>query len=797
VFLTKFTSFGRRDEREAIGGILWRIRWEALPAFSLKFLSFMESSESARRRIAELRTQIERHNRLYYSEARPEISDREYDALYQELNALEERFPELRSKESPTQMVGADVLEAFAQAAHRVPMQSLDNTYSEEEVWDFVRRLEKLLPDAAMDFTVEPKVDGVAISLTYANGVFVRAVTRGDGRNGDDVTQNVRTIGVIPERLESPDVPVVVEIRGEIYLPKAVFAKLNEERDEEGLPPFANPRNAAAGSLKQLDSRIVAQRGLSAVFYSLGFCEGGEAPDSQVELFGVLERWRMPVAGWREMAGSAGEIIERIRALGEIRHDFPFETDGAVIKVNRFADQRALGSTAKAPRWAMAFKYEPERAETRLREITIQVGRTGVLTPVAELDPVTVSGSRVSRATLHNEEEVLRKDIRVGDTVVIEKAGEVIPAVVGVRKDLRGGSEQEFRMPDRCPACGEPVVRKDGFVAVRCVNLHCPAQLTRLLEHFAMRGALDLEGLGSKVALTLVERGLVRSPLDLFELQLSELAPLNLGTEEEPHMFGEKNAQKLLNALERAKTMPLWRWVHALAIPDVGAVTAREIASFHVNFPEVAVSRILRDIVQLTAWNEEIVAANPGARSGKDRSKEVREAGRAEWEALKEKADALGAALIEAGVAKASKAQKSHPRDATTSIGPVAARAVMDWCASEEGGRTLRRMESYGIRPQVEKSKGPSSVDSLVTGRTFVITGTLSVPREEVAERIRTLGGKVTGSVSKSTDYLVAGAEAGSKLAKAEELGIPVLDEDAFWKLAGTGGSAGVQPEFF
>ncbi len=396
------------------------------------------------------------------------------------------------------------------------------------------------------------------------------------------------------------------------------------------------------------------------------------------------------------------EAIDAIRELGAVRHDFAFETDGAVLKADSLDQQRTLGSTNKAPRWAMAYKYEPERAETKLNDITVQVGRTGVLTPVAELEPVFVSGSTVSRATLHNEEEIARKDIRIGDTVVIEKAGEVIPAVVMVRTDLRNGSEREFKMPDRCPACGEPAVREEGFVAVRCVNLHCPAQLTRLLEHFAMRGALDIENLGDKVALKLIERSLVRGPIDLFDLQLSDLAPLNLGTDEEPHTFGEKNAHKLLQALERSKTLPLWRWLHALAIPDVGAVTAREIAALHPDLPAIADSQVLRDIVALTELHDEIIATNPSARGKKDLPKEEREALKPAWEALKQRADELGKKLIASGAAKNSKAQKSHPRDATTSIGPVAARATLQWFATEEGREILHRLEKHGIRPVSE-----------------------------------------------------------------------------------------------
>jgi len=725
-------------------------------------------------RITTLREQIERHNRLYYEQAEPEISDREYDALYRELAELEASHPELASADSPTQRVGGGVLGQFTQTQHLVRMQSLDNTYSEQEVVDFIERMQRLLPGATIPLTIEPKVDGVAISLLYEEGRLVRAVTRGDGTTGDDVTGNVRTIRAIPHTLHGR-APQKVEIRGEIYLPKKEFARINAERDEEGLPAFANPRNAAAGSLKQLDSRIVARRGLGAVFYGFGAFEDGESLETQSAFMRQLETWGMPVTGWLRRATNTEETLAAIRELGSIRHDFAFETDGAVVKADQIDQQRELGSTSKAPRWAMAYKYEPERAETKLHEITVQVGRTGVLTPVAELDPVFVSGSTVSRATLHNEDEVRRKDIRIGDTVVIEKAGEVIPAVVQVRTDLRDGTEREFRMPDVCPACGEPVAREAGFVAVRCVNLHCPAQLTRLIEHFAMRGALDIEGLGGKVALTLVERRMVRSPLDLFELQLPDLATLNLGTDDEPHTFGEKNARKLLDALDRAKTLPLWRWLHALAIPEVGAVTAREIAALHADLPAVANSEILRHIVRLS----EIVGANPAK---KDLSKDDREA-------LNREADDLGEKLLAAGAAKKSKGAK-HPRDVNTPVGPVAANAVLTWFSKQEGRETLHRLEKYGIHPISDSKPAASAQAGPIGGKTFVITGTLSVPREEIAEQIRALGGKVSSSVSRATDYLIAGEEAGSKLTKATELGVPVLDEAGFRALAGSGGGS-------
>ena len=721
----------------------------------------MADFEKAKQRALELTREIDRHSRLYYEKAAPEITDQEFDALLRELRDIEEKNPELISPDSPTQKVGGAVLAAFAQVRHLVPMQSLDNTYSEEELGDFVRRIQKLLPGETIPLTIEPKVDGVAIALLYEDGQLVRAATRGDGAAGDDVTENIKTIRSIPRRLPA-GASARMEIRGEVYLPKKLFAQINAERDEQGLPAFANPRNTAAGSLKQLDSRLVAKRGLEAIFYGYGAFEG-TLPRTQSAFIELLRGFGLPVPDKLWQAQTADEALAAVRELGKIRHDFSYETDGAVLKVDVLAQREQLGSTAKAPRWAIAYKYEPEQAETKLRDITVQVGRTGVLTPVAELDPVFVSGSTVARATLHNEEEIERKDIRIGDTVVIEKAGEVIPAVVKVRTDLRRGDEVVFKMPAHCPACGESVVREAGFVAVRCVNLHCPAQLSRLLDHFAMRGALDIEGLGDKVALKLVERKMGRTPLDLFDLQLADLAPLNLGTDDEPHTFGEKNAQKLLNALERAKTLPLWRWIHALAIPDVGAVTARDLAALHQDPASLAASEILRDIVRL----DELTVPR------KDISKEEREV-------LKQEADVLGEKLLAAGAATKSKSAK-NPRDVNPAIGPVAALAVIRWFESDEGRRTLNRFEQYGIHPVGdEASSSAASGDGPLKGTTWVLTGALSLPREEIAEEIRQAGGTVSGSVSKKTTYVLAGEDAGSKLDKARALGVRILKESEF-----------------
>ncbi len=740
----------------------------------------LEPENEARRRILDLRQQIERHNRLYYEDATPEIGDREYDALYRELADLEAANPELAVDDSPTRRVGGGVLEEFTQARHIVPMQSLDNTYSEGEVADFVRRMQRLLPGEAIPLTIEPKVDGVAISLVYENGEFVRAVTRGDGVAGDDVTANVRTIRVIPERLAGP-APTRVEVRGEIYLPKSEFVRINSERDEQGLPAFANPRNTAAGSLKQLDSRLVAARGLSAVCYAVGTFEGDERPATQGALIDQIAAWGLPTAGWLRAAESVDDALEAIRELGAIRHDFAYETDGAVVKAARVEHQTALGSTAKAPRWAMAYKYEAERAETKLRDITIQVGRTGVLTPVAELDPVVVSGSRVARATLHNEEEITRKDIRIGDTVAIEKAGEVIPAVVAVRTDLRDGSERQFQMPKECPACGGPVAREEGYVAWRCTNFTCPAQAITRITHFCARKALDIEGLGDIVAQAIVQRELVASPLDLFSLTLPPLAELNLGTDDQPRKLGEKNATTILESVAAARTKPLARWLFAMGIPRVGEDTAKEIAKFHDNLDDVAHSDLLRDALRV----HELLAC---ARTINPRSKNP-EAAAAPAGAFQEthaEYEHLLDALVDRGFAQRSKRRRKGTgalvlasfSDAIFAVGPHACEALTTYFSSHAGRSLLEQLRQLGIDPTSDNRLIPGTEDTKpLAGKTLVITGTHSVSRMELTTLIEAAGGQAASSVSKRTDYLVAGENAGSKLTAARDLGVAILSE--------------------
>ncbi len=715
----------------------------------------MEEKEAAKR-IQQLREEIRKHDRLYYEEAAPIISDREYDRLYKELVDLETQFPDLITPDSPTQRVGGKPLKAFEQVSHVIPMLSLDNTYSEEEVKNFHARIRRLLPNEEIPVVIEPKVDGVAVSLIYENGRLRQAATRGDGNVGDNITQNIRTIRSVPERLRDA-APKLLEVRGEVYMDRKGFEKLNDERKRQGLPLFANPRNAAAGSLKQLDPAIVAKRPLGVVFYGTGATEGLNV-DVHSEIFPLLKKLGLPATERWWVAESVEEILDAIHELDGIRHNFAYQTDGAVVKVNSFAQRERLGFTAKSPRWAIAYKYAAERVETRLRDIVIQVGRTGILTPVAVLEPVLVSGSTVARATLHNEDEIKRKDIRVGDTVVIEKAGEVIPAVVTVVKSKRPRDAKPFdfarHIHGKCPICGGPIRRDPQFVAWRCENLRCPAQTTRRVEFFAARSALDIESVGGIVADKLVEGGLIREPLDLFKLKTEQLAKLNLGTDEAPRVFGEKNATKAIKAIERAKTLPLSRWLFALAIPDVGKTTATQLAQFHDNIDDVAHSQLLLDVLKYHQKRDQ-----------------------------KESAREIAERLIKAGFAERSKS-KAEKDGIVTEVGPVVAQSVLDFFASTTGKKILRRLSELEIQPKSEKISAKKAAELPLAGNTFVLTGTLpSMTRDEARKKIEALGGHVSSSVSKKTHYVLAGTEPGSKFDKAKQLGVKIIDEAEFRKI--------------
>jgi DNA ligase (NAD+) len=717
-------------------------------------------------RIAELRAAITEHDRRYYVEARPTVSDAEYDALYRELKELETAHPELVTPDSPTQRVGGKPSTGFKQVRHEVPMLSLDNLFAKDGIGalrKFVASAEKALPGEQLEWIVEPKIDGVAMSLRYENGAFVSGATRGDGEVGDDITENLRTIRAIPLKLHATHQPAVLEVRGEVYMSAAGFRRVCDELIATGEEPFANARNTAAGSLKMLDPRIVAKRPLEFLAYGLGEISGTDTPPTQSTTLEWLRALGFPTHRWTRLCHSVEELMAAIDELDKVRDTFGFETDGAVIKLNDVAQRERVGSHSRAPKWAKAWKYVAEQAGTRLRDITIQVGRTGILAPVAELEPVLLRGSTISRATLHNEDEIRRKDIRIGDTVIIEKAGEVIPAVVRVVLEKRPAHTQPFdfekHLAGKCPACGGPIRRDPEYAAWVCENPGCPAQKTRRLAYFAARGALDLEGLGGVVADALVERGLVSEPLDVFDLTLEKLAPLNLGTDDEPRVFGEKNARKLLEAIQRARTLPLARWLHALAIPEIGEETAHDLARFHDDIEAAADSPLLRDVLLLDQF-----------RSEKN----------------KEAADEVGARLIASGFAAPSKKAKAAPRDAVVVVGPVAAKAALDWFASNAGKATLVRLGKLGISPKGGQSSPTRAGGNFFTGKTFVLTGTLEkMSRQEAQERIRTLGGNVSSSVSGKTDCVIAGPGAGSKLDDAQKHGVKVIDEPEFLKLLG------------
>jgi DNA ligase (NAD+) len=663
--------------------------------------------ENAKRRIEELRKEISEHDRRYYLEAAPSISDQEYDSLYRELRELEEQFPELVTPESPTQRVGGAPLDSFRQVTHRTPMLSLDNTYSEEEVADFFRRLQRLIPGETIEAVIEPKVDGVALSVFYRNGVLEYAATRGNGVIGDDVTGNVRTIRAVPLRLHG-SVPEEIEVRGEVFLPKKVFAALNAERQRAGEPPFANPRNTAAGSLKQLDPTLVAKRKLSAIFYGFGFLSRADVTTHRQALE-RLKKWGLPTHDKTWTAQSVERVIEAIQELGRIRHDFEFEIDGAVVKVDRYDLREKLGYTSKAPRWAMAYKYQAERAETRVRSIQVYVGRSGKLTPVANLDPVFVSGTTVSRATLHNGDEIRRKDVREGDVVIIEKAGEIIPAVIEVLKDRRTGDEKPFEMPMKCPSCGQPVSRVPGQVDIRCTNLECPEQVKRRLEHFAHKGALDIEGLGVMMVEQLVEKGLVKRIDHIYELNEEKLRRLD--------RMGEKSISNLLDGIEASKKQPLWRLIFGLGIMHVGATAARELADHFKTL----------ESLQNASLDELIRVQNTGA---------------------------------------------------------VVASSIRDWFQNRDNIALIEALKKHGLN--FGEADHEATERHALRGTSWVITGTLSEPREVFEELIRRNGGRVTSSVSKKTNYLLVGEDAGSKLEKARQLGIEIVEEGKFRKMLGS-----------
>ena len=676
------------------------------------------NEQEAKARIAYLTGEIARHDRLYYVEAKPVIGDRDYDLLYEELLRLEKEFPSLRDPDSPTQRVSGEAVSSFAQVVHNPPMQSLDKTHAKGELAEFDAFIRKSV--SGFTYFVEPKVDGVSIALKYSGGRLVSAATRGNGTVGDDVTANVRTIRSVPLQLP-PNAPSELEVRGEIYMTRDGFAALNQREESLGREGFANPRNACAGSLKQLDPKVTASRPLDIVVYNAGGV-GCEDFNCHSEMIAAFKEWGFPVASWSKSCATLNEVFDAIDELEAMRHDFKFEIDGAVIKIDERKFYDVLGATAHGPRWARAYKYAPERVETIVESITVQVGRTGILTPVAELRPVEIAGSTVSRATLHNADQIARQDILIGDHVWLVKAGDVIPAIESSIPSKRTGEEKQFVMPVNCPVCGGATLRVEGEVATRCVNPACPAQLSRRISHFAGRNALDIRALGETVVDALVSSGMVSDPLDLFGIRLVDLYALEISG----HRFG-KNAQTVMEALNAAKELPLNRWLFAIGIPNVGVTVAKDIALAHEKFTDLPNSPVLNDVV-----------AND-ALKGKERR--------------------------------------------ILPIKAEAARAVLSFFESDYGRSFLERMAALGINPVSEK-RAPTASEGPLVGMGCVLTGTLSRARSEYAALIEAAGGIVQGAVTSKTKYLIAGANVGaSKTAKAKALGTEVIDEEKLLRL--------------
>ncbi len=675
----------------------------------------MSVPADVRRRVEALRKEIEHHNYLYYVLDQPEISDAEYDRLMRELQELEARYPELVTPDSPTQRVGAAPLEAFGEVRHEVPMLSLNNAFSDEEAIEFDRRAREALGVEVIDYAVEPKLDGLAISLMYRDGRLVQGATRGDGYRGEDVTANVRTIKAIPLHLRGGGWPAVLEVRGEVIMTKEGFEKLNAEQRRKGEKIFANPRNAAAGSLRQLDPRVTATRPLTFFAYGLGKVEGGELPDRHSRILERLREWGVPVNREGRVVQGIEGCLAYHKAMQEKRESLPYEIDGVVYKVDRLDWQERLGYVARAPRWALAHKFPAHEEITKVIDIEVQVGRTGALTPVAKLEPVRIGGVTVASASLFNQDEVDRLDVRIGDYVVVRRAGDVIPQIVSVVKSRRKGRLKKFHLPDKCPVCGSPTYRPPGEAITYCTGgLFCPAQRKRALEHFASRRAMDIEGLGTKLIDQLVDKGLVKDPADLYALTKEQLVALD--------RMGPKSADNLLAQLEKSKSTTLPRFLYALGIHDVGEVTAQTLAE-HFGSLEAL----------MEASEEELMAV--------------------------------------------------------PDVGPAVAASIRQFFAQEHNRDVIRRLREAGVHWPDITPKKPEELP--LAGKTFVLTGALaSMTRDEAKERLRRLGAKVSGSVSRKTDYVVVGEDPGTKADKARELGVTMLDEAAFLDLLRAHGAA-------
>jgi DNA ligase (NAD+) len=677
---------------------------------------------SVKERAAELRRLINHHNYLYYVEARPEISDREFDRLLEELKKIEAAHPELVTSDSPTQRVGGQPIEGFQTVTHREPMLSIDNTYSADELREFDRRVRKLVHGEPVVYVVELKIDGVAISLTYEEGRFTVGATRGDGERGDDVTHNLRTIPELPLRLDDAKPPRLFEARGEVYLTRAELARINKDRLAKGQEVYANPRNLTAGTLKLLDPRQSAERHLRLFTYALGACEGVDV-HSHLEALDLLRKYKFPVNPHISSFDTIDKVIAYCQSWADRRAELPYDIDGLVIKVSDFGQRRRLGMTAKAPRWVVAFKFAAEQGLTRLVKIDVEVGKQGTLTPVAHLEPVRLAGTTVSRASLHNADFIKSKDIRVGDMVVVEKAGEIIPYVVRSEPAARTGGESVYHFPSKCPVCGGAVARDPGGAFYRCTNDRgCQGRLKRQLRAYAGRAAMDIEGLGTKIVDQLVDAGLAKSIPDLYRLDKDALLKLE--------RMGEKSAQNLLDGIAASKERGLARVLAGLSIEHVGESVAELLAGEFDNID---------------------------------------------------------------GLMKAS----TERLNAINGVGPIMAEDIHAYFQSAFGRQTIAELRALGIKLKQEARPKPAHLDGTdLTGKTFVVTGTLKGYSREAIERlIKDLGGKATGSVSRNTDYLIAGENAGSKLDKARALGVAVLTEEAFEKLIGPGKASAPQSQ--
>ncbi|WJF89215.1 NAD-dependent DNA ligase LigA [Paraburkholderia bonniea] len=667
-------------------------------------------SSVAATRVAALRAELERANHAYYVLDQPDLPDAEYDRLFAELQQLEQAHPELITSDSPTQRVGGEVASGFMPVVHALPMLSLNNGFADQDIAAFDKRTSDTLGKAPVEYACELKFDGLAVSLRYVNGHFVQASTRGDGATGEDVTGNVRTIRSIPLVLKGAAVPTVLDVRGEVLMFKRDFERLNARQREAGQREFANPRNAAAGSLRQLDSRISAQRPLSFFAYGIGVLEGAEMPPAHSALLDWYDRLGLPVNPQRAVVTGVDGLLGFFRQIGAQREALPYDIDGVVYKVNRRAEQEALGFVSRAPRFALAHKFPAQEALTRLLAIDVQVGRTGAITPVARLEPVFVGGATVTNATLHNEGEIRRKDIRIGDTVIVRRAGDVIPEVVSALIERRPPDAREFVMPVQCPECGSAIERLPDEVIARCTGgLFCPAQRKQALWHFAQRRALNIDGLGEKIIDQLVEQNLVRTPADLFNLGFATLAALE--------RFADKSAQNLLDSLEKARHTSLARFIYALGIRHVGESTAKDLARYFGSLDPL-----------MDAPVDELLQVND--------------------------------------------------------VGPIVAESLRQFFAEAHNRVVIEQLRAPGRVTWLEGPPAPKAPQGVLAGKTVVLTGTLpNLSREVAKEMLEKAGAKVAGSVSKKTDYVIAGAEAGSKLEKAEALGVPVLDEEGMHKL--------------